>query len=288
RILSNPIYIGTYIYGKRLNPTIRESLKKDRQVAIKEGLIPPIIPENTFNQVKKIMDKNKSRPRRSHDSVHILSGLIRCLDCGESLAAYTSHKASSDKYYYAYRCQGHLRKGPSFCSGNNVSKNAIENIVFETIKEIKLYLKCMTIKKEKDDTQEDIRRNKISLSHLLTKKTQLTDLLVEGLVEKEDYKDRISHYNSEIANVKTVISNMEKNADKKPEINPNDLKQIAIKTLLQKLEIRGQKLLLREIISQVRCGRNGAVEIDLFSLPFFYPQALTNNHTGRDSWPPRA
>ena len=53
-----------------------------------EGIISP----DVFDAAQLIMQGRSFLPARSHQSRHLLSGLIRCGDCGRSLSA--SHEVS--------------------------------------------------------------------------------------------------------------------------------------------------------------------------------------------------
>lgn len=88
-ILHNPVYIGKI----RWNPTGRTRRNyDDPNIMITDGQHEPIIDEESFNKVQTIYERQqKKHSRYAHTTgkkyMYMLHGLVKCSDCGSSLAA---------------------------------------------------------------------------------------------------------------------------------------------------------------------------------------------------------
>ncbi len=79
-ILTNEIYIGNLIQGKRTTVSYKNHkiIKKDKSLWIKkENTQEPIIDGYTFNKVQKLI-KRRTRTIKSTNKTHILSGIVFC------------------------------------------------------------------------------------------------------------------------------------------------------------------------------------------------------------------
>ena len=88
-ILHNPVYIGKI----RWNPTGRTRRNyDDPNIMITDGQHEPIIDEESFNKVQTIYERQQKKYNRyAHTTgkkyMYMLHGLVKCSDCGSSLAA---------------------------------------------------------------------------------------------------------------------------------------------------------------------------------------------------------
>jgi DNA invertase Pin-like site-specific DNA recombinase len=118
---SNPIYKGTLIYG-------------DQHI---ENYAPPMVAEETWALVQRINDarsirntpagiENPHHPRRARSS-YILSGLVRCAQCGSLMngATHVHNKKNHTNYYY--ECNQAKRKRG--CTARKIPRHTLENAV---------------------------------------------------------------------------------------------------------------------------------------------------------------
>lgn len=91
-ILTNKAYIG-----------IREINKRDKTECeeLQAGW-KPIIEKELFRKAQTILQENKDRfqSRGSQRYTYLLSGLLRCGQCGELLQGKSAYSRTSKKYYY--------------------------------------------------------------------------------------------------------------------------------------------------------------------------------------------
>ena len=96
-LLKNPIYCGKIV--------IKEWKKEDEIIV--EGLHEPIIDEETFNTVQKIMTgKGKQKVHKfSEIDEHLpLRGFLECKSCGRALTGSASKGRNGVRHFY-YHCQ---------------------------------------------------------------------------------------------------------------------------------------------------------------------------------------
>lgn len=109
-MLKNKRYIGIYTYKGKETP----------------GGMPRIISDELFNEVAKIMEKNRKAPARSKAKIeYLLTTKLFCGHCKEMMTGYSSTGKQGKTYYY-YICNGRKQK---ICSKKMVDKDYIENLV---------------------------------------------------------------------------------------------------------------------------------------------------------------
>jgi site-specific DNA recombinase len=116
-ILRNERYSGTYVFneipkkiaGKRNN---RVKNPEDKIIRV-EGAIPAIIGREDWVAVREMMEACKHGPRRRSDTLYILTGLLKCGECGAAMVGNTATKTvnGSIKKYHYYECSRAKRTG---------------------------------------------------------------------------------------------------------------------------------------------------------------------------------
>ncbi len=123
RLIRNPLYIGMISSHGQLYPGEHEAIV-DREV---------------YDQAQTLMDANAkpSRPRldrkRYPAEDYLLTGLLRCPNCGYAYTSATTHKKG--RRYRFYRAVSQLKRGGEDCSCGSVSANAIEAHVVDCIRQ---------------------------------------------------------------------------------------------------------------------------------------------------------
>ena len=117
RILQNEKYTGKYCFKEEVS----------------ENMYPQIIPEELYEKVRAISEKNK-RGKRSIKTVYLLRDKMICGYCGMPVVAEsnTGKKREPDRFYY--KCKGRKRK-LNDCRKASVRKEKLEQIVLDTIME---------------------------------------------------------------------------------------------------------------------------------------------------------
>jgi site-specific DNA recombinase len=121
-MLKNPAYIGKAAYGKtqvidRKRPTklaydrnfypkhIHSSTRNRPQEGWITILVPAIISEALFKKAQEQLEENKRfSPRNNKKNEYLLSGMLRCKECGYALYGNPASNSKYNRCYY--RCMG--------------------------------------------------------------------------------------------------------------------------------------------------------------------------------------
>lgn len=197
--LENPIYAGFNQWKNELY----------------EGNHEAIITQELFDQAKQYMDlgrRNSDNPR-PFESKYMLSGLIRCGECGSPMMAMLGsvRKDGTRKKYY--RCKSFKKyNGPTKsyhhikCGSKSIDMAQLEEVVLEQIERMKL-----------DDIQLPTQRinedklHKLEIKSLEAKSEKLVDLYIEGMISKSQYTERKETIEKAISAHKQSILSIEKN-----------------------------------------------------------------------------
>jgi site-specific DNA recombinase len=119
-ILANPAYRGLI----RWNGTLYE------------GLHEPLVDHELFEKAQQILRRRgeDASLRRGNPSEFLLSGLVRCDQCGRAYVGTSAHGRSSRYTYYA--CSTRYKYGPAKCNGERLPKDRLEAAVFAQLAEL--------------------------------------------------------------------------------------------------------------------------------------------------------
>ena len=139
-ILQNERYIGVYTWNKRIMRIMRKYAggKLNPNCIRLEGIIPPIIDDETWGRVRSRMIQRNRRAENKAKREYLLSGLIECSECG---ATYVGHccvnkrKDGSTRETRYYECGNKYRTRS--CNAKNINADLIETFV---VSQLKAYL----------------------------------------------------------------------------------------------------------------------------------------------------
>lgn len=141
-ILRNEKYKGTYLYcmdvGKNMKKRYHAKGEKDAPNVIRiENCVPPIVSAEVFDRVQEILDgrKNKEKDNGSKED-YLLSGKIRCGECGASYCGSRKYSGRNKKLHTTYRCNDRVMKTGRSCSNKEINKDKLEEKVLRILAEI--------------------------------------------------------------------------------------------------------------------------------------------------------
>jgi len=218
RILTNPIYIGTLIQGKRTTPNYKikkEMIKPEDEWHVVEETHEAIISRLNFEIVSELLKKDTRVPPKQK-TVFPLSGFIFCGDCGNNIV-----RKQVGKYYY-YICASF--KAGKGCTSHSCSINEIETAIMGAIKkQIAVILdleKCLNdlsnlpyyqIHFKKIITQ--ISEREIEIKECERYKRSLHEDYTDGDISKEDYITFGKDYNDRIDELNKSIKILKQEAE---------------------------------------------------------------------------
>ncbi len=164
-MLMNPAYVGDFVWNRHSFAKFHR-VAQSRAVSLK-GLLhsgpdhnhpddwvvskdahPALVCRSLFLAAKNRRESRRRDPSQySHRTGHgarspfLLTGIIRCLQCGHAWQGYTTHKGrkrtdGSSVKTLGYACGGYVTKGKSCCKRLVIPKEEIEAWIFEQITRI--------------------------------------------------------------------------------------------------------------------------------------------------------
>lgn len=219
RILTNEVYTGVLVQGKRTTPNykVKHTIVKDEQDWSRiENAHEPIIQAREFELVQKLMQEDSRRASGS-DTVYPLSGRVYCGTCG-ALAKRYSVTYNGSKYAY-YTCPNTTKEGS--CEKRRISEKELENTVLTLLQsEIKLVLNMeralSQIKELAWEHREITRLDKAievkmaEAEKCRTMKVSIYEDLQEGLISQEEFLQMKEGYSQQIGEIEQDIGKLKK------------------------------------------------------------------------------
>lgn len=264
-ILKNPVYKGFIRWGYRVDwgkkdiDGHRHRKYNDDPVYVR-GKHLAIIDENTFDTVQEMIKTNPRHHVKRFNGYHLLSGLLRCPDCGYGMSYQPVQKKG--KTYEYYSCNQYMNKKK--CKANSIRKDQVEKEFFNVLDNIVNrgdFKKAMIRAAETSDTGIAEVNNKINktqneLRKLEDNSNKLFGELLEGNDKfKKLVREKIQENIDRSDELKRVILNYE-NKIKELQVkslNTEEIIEVIEKTskIIKKLDNEAQQRLIRKIISGI-------------------------------------
>jgi site-specific DNA recombinase len=193
KMLTSECYIGTAYYNKNdKSPGNRRKREKNDWIPIR---IPKILDNETFELARKILSNQRGGKRIR---VYVLSGLIRCANCGSRYIGLSANKARS----FYYRCGNIVKRFPlpRDCYARPVRAEIIEAAVLDAVKNAilrpqilidhisKLAQNLIAKGKNAKLDEEKLTNTKNFLGR---KKARLLELYLESQIQKSAYLEKL-------------------------------------------------------------------------------------------------
>jgi site-specific DNA recombinase len=195
RVLENPFYMGQCRFGDTTYP----------------GVHPKMITEAEFEKVQHLLGKGStSKRRRAHD--FLFTGRIRCGQCG---AMITASLAKGNVYY-------HCTNMKKICDRKGIRENEIEENILSMLSSLEVPQPFVDFMQgciqanaprilESDEStrkrlQGEIKRKEDALQRLL-------DLRLEGLLTSDEFQEKRSSLQAEVAKLDAEKKDIGESAD---------------------------------------------------------------------------
>ena len=195
-ILTNPVYIGVLVQGKRGTPNYKVKqmrVRDEEQWCVIKDNHEAVIDEYTFESVQRILSRD-TRVAPKADAVNPLSGLIFCADCGRSMIKRSVSRGNKKFFYYV--CSTN-KKGQG-CSSHTIPVEKLEDTVMRAIKnQINLVVEMKQLLEEVNHSEIlSVKLKRLDL--LIAEKNKeidkqkdfrmkLYEALSDGLIERDEY-----------------------------------------------------------------------------------------------------
>lgn len=218
RILTNPIYIGTLVQGKRGTPNYKIKTMRTRSEndwVVVENNHQAIIDPLVFSTVQKMMERDTRRPPNT-DVLLPLAGVLFCPDCGFSLQRRTV-KRGKQKYYY-YVCASY--KNGKGCSSHSIEQKKLEETVLHAISnQIQMIVELNKLVQDigmKSIVQVRLKRLDVMIAqkeqdmdHDKEFRMKLYEALNDDLIDRDEYEKMRMKYTKQIEDTEKAISKLQ-------------------------------------------------------------------------------
>ena len=218
RILKNEVYLGIVVQGK--NRKINYKVKESRAIEPSKWIrVPnahePIIPKEIFDTVQKmLMLETRTSPNKKQ--VDVLSGLVRCGDCGQNMVIRCSSK-NGKKYFY-YHCN--TNKSGEGCSSHLISSEKLQEMVLWQIRQqIETLVNAEEIIRTASNLPNELFKVKFLDEQICKLKTEIDKYselsiklyqdLKNDVVSQEEYKELLNRFNRKTAEARCSLEEIE-------------------------------------------------------------------------------
>jgi site-specific DNA recombinase len=229
-ILKNRIYTGKIVWNKKHYDKNQKTKKHYKyikngpsKIIIAQGKHKPIIDEQDFEEVQKLLAVKKRRWRpRARNQEYLLAGLLTCAKCSHKyhgVSSISNHRTNKKKRWY--RCSGPYVNRVR-CTNKAVKAEDIEP---EVIKIVAQLVENDRLKQHRwttgtlpgrakfpdfgENTKIDatLLRNKLEDNH--KKQVKLTDAYLENLLGEDVYRDKMKTLRGEEDGLKKLLAGYE-------------------------------------------------------------------------------
>ena len=192
RILTNEMYTGVMIQGRRKKVSYKSKVIIDTPESEwyrVEGTHEPIIDRATFDAVQRSL-KLRTKTDGSGQA-HLLSGLVKCADCGSTMS-----KCSNGKQSYL-RCKLYADSGKQrLCTRHSIRLDQLIDLVSDRIRYyVQTYyeLDPSDLQPQKDTRREALEQEQRALTAQLDKRSQALKTLyldkVAGIISESQFME---------------------------------------------------------------------------------------------------
>ena len=158
--------------------------------------------EETYNAAMKIMDTHRRSPAiNCAKHVYLLSGIVKCGHCGESMHGNT-HMNIKGSIYHSYRCE---KKHDKSCPNTEISQERLDEYVLKMLEDNifneRIFLKLIdSLKSSYADRISNYNREVQTLQERLptldTRKQNIIKAITNGFIA-DDFKDEMARLDVE-------------------------------------------------------------------------------------------
>ena len=251
RILRNEMYTGVMLQGRRKKVSYKSKalidMPKEQWIRV-EGTHEAIIDRELFQTVQRGLDLRSKTDGTGE--VHLLSGLVKCMDCGSTMSKTSNGKKGKAQVYYL-RCKLYADSGTKkLCTRHSIRLDRLIELVSQRIRDYigaYFHLEELQLPPPKDDHREALLMEQRTLSAQLEKRStalknlyldKVSGVLSEGqFVElNQDFLEEKSRLERRLAQIDQELSGQEQPRNQE-EVMTKARELLELKTLPRELAV---------------------------------------------------
>ena len=267
KILTNPAISGDLIYGRRP----RKGNPATELVKV-PNFFPPILSREEWEELRKRLEIRRESPKgRTRSSEYLLSGIVRCGNCGGPMVGKTggSHKGKKYRNYY---CSHALRSREQCSVYNGHSAPKLEKAILEYLaqfsdpKLVREYLSAVD-KKELGEREKELAKvNKQLAEYESGFLARLDSLLKRNKINEQEFttaneaaRAQKANLDSRKVELEALVSKERSRTDMADRLPTNIT---GFLEAFEGLDIRQQKANLQSILKAARIYRDDRIELE--------------------------
>lgn len=219
--------------------------------------------------IQEKLNKNKSIRNLGKTNKCLLTGLLRCGNCGALMVMLYGSKRKDGTRPVYYKCGHKQAGGTDICNIDNIRANTIDNMVVEQLKLLELDKENINVDNKPSNSKNELK----ALQGQLKKNEKMVNNLVEKIALIEGaaanvFINKINDLAEENKEIKNKINAIEIEKDREEIENIN--KDILVDTFKQFIDtldittIEEKQKLLKGFVKEIRWyGKNKDIEIEL-------------------------
>ena len=246
-----------------------------------EGEHEPIVSQELFDEVQRLLEERRMMPPRTQHSPHLLSGIARCGKCGWRLQAHWQYHATKAgrKAYRSYQHRGTDFAGQRACGGFTKSAGKLEALVIDKIRELAASEEFQeaafrAAKAQLDSDLPAIRRERDEVSGELAGMAERLGRWAERLDRGQIDEEQFTTRNAELLQRKAKLQERLAGLDRRlaegegVEVGVTQVREMLrdFDTTWEHLTLDEQREMLRALIEELNLWRDRA-ELKLVLMP---------------------
>lgn len=271
RMLNNFSYTGT-LFIRRYDTRdykLNKFKKKGEKVSIREKPkeqwipieIPAIIDLNTWQKAKLQLNKAKRAYKKSKKEIYLLSGLLRCQNCGGTIFGKSTYKngITQNKYYCCINKYNYTKSKEDRCTSKLYKAEDIENCIWNTIKPWILNKNRINEIMKKKLSYNKMHKNKKAIKQLIqqaeSEKQNIIKLFQKNIINENQLDERLALTSRIIKNLKMEYEKAMELKNNKIEMEVEEIIE-RINLYLENIDTLQKNKLLHYIIEEIIISNN--------------------------------
>ncbi|QNL43352.1 recombinase family protein [Oscillibacter hominis] len=216
RILRNEMYTGVMIQGRRKKVSYKSrellDVPRDRWYRV-EGTHEAIIGREAFDEVQRSMGL-RARSDGTGEA-HLLSALVKCLDCGSTMSKAANGRKGQNKVYYL-RCSRYAA-GEGLCTRHSIRLQPLIEGVSERIRQyVRRYFTLERLEIQPSHCREALEQERKALTLQLERRSQALKSLyldkVSGTLSEAQFLELNEAFQRERSRLEQRLTQLEEEA----------------------------------------------------------------------------
>lgn len=269
-ILENETYICHVRWGRHRNWNALRRKGRQADCNVETGIHEPIIDMDTWNAVQQtaILNRDSAVNEKNIKTDFLLSGILKCPQCGGGTVMSKTKKRDGTGYYYYYTCQNFHSKGSDVCRSNLIKKDWIEKAILNVVKTLVVQKSILEdiveeVNQNYIEENEEIilqyERNKKRLVELKKTKEKFKSDYKAGEMSAKAYGEIFEETEIDIAYIEEQIKEFERKSSLKEEVlSVEKMSELlnAFDQVFDSADVASKKLLIRSLVKSIEVNSN--------------------------------